>query len=133
MTTQPHILIADDDRAVRRLVQQTLELQGWRVCAAEDGREALALAAETRFDLAVLDWLMPYYDGLETAAALKARQPWIHTILLTAFSEDHDVAMAYREGIDLHLSKPVNPAELAAFADRLMLPAVVHPHAYVLA
>jgi len=120
METPRTALVADDDDASRRVVTRALQDRGWTVLEASDGRAAMALVNTQKLDLAVLDWMMPYADGLEVATYLREHQPGVPVLLLTSMDEDHDVANAYADGVDLHLGKPATPETLTLFVDRLM-------------
>ena len=64
MTDQPHILIVDDDREIRALLAKYLETNGFRVTAVADGKAMTAAMQQSRFDLIVLDLMLPGDDGL---------------------------------------------------------------------
>ena len=112
----PVILAADDDDDILQLVVFRLERSGYTVLQARDGQEALALAAEHRPDLAVLDVMMPKMDGFEVTRRLRAdpatsRMP---IIMLTARVQDADVQEGFDAGADDYLRKPFSPQELRA-------------------
>lgn len=75
MTTTPHILIADDERAIRLTLETGLALHGFRVTCVQTGRAALEAAQATPFDAVVCDVYMPDGDGLSVVRALRARAP----------------------------------------------------------
>jgi DNA-binding NarL/FixJ family response regulator len=78
------ILIADDHALVRRFVREALEDKGWEVCGeAATGREAVAMTAEQKPDLVVLDLSMPEMDGLRAAQEIHNLHPEIAMIVLT--------------------------------------------------
>ena len=112
----PVILAADDDDDILQLVVFRLERSGYTVLQARDGEEALALAAEHRPDLAVLDVMMPKMDGFEVTRRLRSdpatsRMP---IIMLTARVQDADVQEGFDAGADDYLRKPFSPQELRA-------------------
>ena len=112
----PVILAADDDDDILQLVVFRLERSGYTVLQARDGQEALALAAEHRPDLAVLDVMMPKMDGFEVTRRLRSdpatsRMP---IIMLTARVQDADVQEGFDAGADDYLRKPFSPQELRA-------------------
>ena len=112
----PVILAADDDDDILQLVVFRLERSGYTVLQAHDGEEALALAAEHRPDLAVLDVMMPKMDGFEVTRRLRSdpatsRMP---IIMLTARVQDADVQEGFDAGADDYLRKPFSPQELRA-------------------
>ena len=119
---RPLALIAEDERSIARLIGLSLEHLGFDVQIASDGREALRLLAENPPQLAVLDIMMPYVDGLEVLRTLRAKHgDDIRVIMLTAKSEDADVFQGYRQGADAYLTKPFNPRELSLFVRRVFM------------
>lgn len=107
------ILVADDEAIIRLGLKTILKELGHEIILAEDGREALRLALQTRPDLALLDIKMPFTDGLEVARALARKQP-LPIVLLTAFTQRDLIEQAARLPIHAYLVKPVKEAELAA-------------------
>jgi len=111
------ILIADDDRMSRRLLQKTLEREGYEVSAVGDGRLALQeLSSPDGPRLALLDWMMPELDG--PCVCLEVRKqherPYVHIILLTSRGSKQDVVAGLEAGADDYLTKPWDRAELIA-------------------
>jgi DNA-binding response OmpR family regulator len=109
-----HVLAVDDEAGIRRLVQLNLQRAGYRVSTANDGIEGLAIVAEDRPDLIVLDVTMPHLDGFEMLRRLKAEEETagIKVILLTARAQDADVHEGKRSGADMYLTKPFSPLQL---------------------
>lgn len=112
----PAVLVADDEPDILELLVYRLRRSGYEVAAARDGAEALRLAQEQRFDLAVLDVMMPELDGYELTRRLRAQEQTrrIPVILLTARAQSSDVAAGFGVGADDYLRKPFNPDELVA-------------------
>ena len=111
------ILIAEDDRISRRLLEATLKKWDYDVTVACDGLEALAaIQGSDPPELAILDWMMPGMDGVEVTRA--ARQIVTTTptyiILLTAKTEKADIVAALEAGADEYLTKPFDREELGA-------------------
>jgi two-component system cell cycle response regulator len=111
------ILIADDDVLSLRLLERTLERDGYEVTAVQNGR----LAAEhlCRHDgprLALLDWVMPELDGPAVCRQVrqKRQQVYVHMVLLTSKESKQDVIEGLESGADDYLIKPFDPAELKA-------------------
>ncbi|HLS67771.1 MAG TPA: response regulator [Kiloniellales bacterium] len=108
---KPHVLVVDDDRRLRDLLQRYLSDQGLRVTVAADAADARAKLAGLDFDLIVLDIMMPGEDGLELTRWLRAERP-IPVLLLTAMDEvDHRIE-GLESGADDYLAKPFEPREL---------------------
>ena len=107
------ILVVDDEKLLVKGVKFNLENEGYEVECAYDGTSALELAREGRFDLILLDVMMPEMDGLE--ACMKIREfSNVPIIMLTAKSEDADKLMGFECGADDYLTKPFNILELKA-------------------
>lgn len=107
------ILVVDDDRKLRDLLQRYLREQGFAVVTAEDGVAMDRSLQEASPDLIVLDLMMPGEDGLSIARRLRARGE-IPIIILSAKGEEVDRIVGLEMGADDYLSKPFNPRELLA-------------------
>jgi two-component system phosphate regulon response regulator OmpR len=107
----PHILVVDDDRRIRELLQRYLAEHGYRVSAAENAAEARARLAGLAFDLIVLDVMMPGESGLEFATSLR-RSSSVPILMLTARAETDDRIAGLESGVDDYLPKPFEPREL---------------------
>lgn len=111
------ILIAEDDFVSRCLLEELLLGWGHEVIVAEDGGAALAIVlGRARFDVAVLDWMMPGVAGVTVCERIRElpveRHPYV--LMLTAKSALEDVVSGLDAGADEYLTKPYRPAELAA-------------------
>ncbi|MDD5036256.1 MAG: response regulator [Methylococcaceae bacterium] len=113
MTSSPHILIVDDDRELRQLLTGFLSRHGYRVDAAADGRTMVKLMQAARFDLLVLDLMLPGEDGLTLCRNLRAASN-LPVIMLTALAEETDRIVGLEMGADDYVVKPFNPRELLA-------------------
>lgn len=115
------ILAVDDEKHIVRLVQITLEKEGYELITASNGREALEKVASEQPDLVVMDVMMPEMDGLEALGKMKNDPATSHipVIMLTAKAQDSDVFRGWQSGADLYLTKPFNPAELVTFVRRI--------------
>jgi PAS domain S-box-containing protein len=109
-----HILIIEDNEDTRQMLQAALSLNGHQVRAAADGATGLALAAQARPDLALIDIGLPDLDGYEVARRLRAAPGGrrMGLIALTGYGQDEDQRRAYDAGFDAHLTKPVAPERL---------------------
>jgi two-component system chemotaxis response regulator CheY len=117
------ILAADDSPSMRDMVRMSLGSAGFEVTSAADGEEALRLAAETPFDLVLLDVNMPVRDGFEVIRALRAEAQYRHTPILMLTTETS--AESKREGKNAGATgwivKPFDPAQLIATVHRVLL------------
>ena len=109
----PRILIVDDDGEIRKLVSDLLERNGMVAVSARSAAHADEALAEGRFDLIVLDLMMPGEDGLTFCQRLR-RDSRVPIIMLTAMGEDIDRILGLEIGADDYLPKPFNPRELVA-------------------
>jgi two-component system phosphate regulon response regulator OmpR len=107
----PHLLIVDDDRRIRELLQKFLNGKGFRVTVAADSAEARRKLLGLDFDLLVLDVMMPGENGIALTAALREIRN-IPVILLTALGEAESRVAGLEAGADDYLAKPFDPREL---------------------
>jgi phosphoserine phosphatase RsbU/P len=118
------LLVVDDDEANRDMLSRRLERKGYSVTVAEDGSRAIELVRERRFDLVLLDVLMPGLSGLEVLRELRTAHPAtvLPVIMATALSESGDVVEALRLGANDYVSKPLDfPVVLARIQAQLSL------------
>ncbi len=108
------VLIAEDDASVRKAVQRVLELESYEVTAVNDGQAALEALTKSRFDLAVLDVMMPFADGLTVCREARFRGVDTPILLLTARVEVGDRVAGLDAGADDYLVKPFVVDELLA-------------------
>ncbi len=84
MPYQPKILVADDERSIRLMLETGLTLNGFRVTSVRTGREAIEAATSAKYDAVLSDVYMPDGGGLELVDALRAADPKIPIVLMTA-------------------------------------------------
>lgn len=108
------IVVAEDDGAIRRVLQDTLEGAGYRVLAAADGREALGYLLSHSVDLALLDVNMPEINGFKLLKMMQKECPGTPSIILTAHGEEQDRVKGLELGADDYVVKPFSMAELLA-------------------
>lgn len=113
---KPLILIAEDEAAVVTMLRYNLEKEGFLVCEAGDGEEALIVAAEQSPALILLDWMLPLVSGIEVCRRLRrgAETREIPILMLTARGEESDKIRALNTGADDYVSKPFSLPELLA-------------------
>ena len=115
-TPGPQILVVEDEPNIRELVSLHLRLEHAVPVEAEDGRTALELARQKRFDLVILDLMLPGLDGLTVCRAIRKDSPNHATpiLMLTARREENDKVLGLDSGADDYLAKPFGVRELMA-------------------
>jgi len=109
----PKILVVDDEKVLVKGIRFNLENEGYQVEVGYDGEEAVEKARTGRFDLIILDLMMPKIDGLQ--ACMKIREfSNVPVIMLTAKGEDADKIMGFECGADDYVTKPFNILEVKA-------------------
>ncbi|MBP9087803.1 MAG: response regulator [Kofleriaceae bacterium] len=110
----PHVLIADDDLWIVRMISTVLEKRGYTVETAVDGEDAMEKALARRPDLLITDVMMPRMDGWSLVRNLRARPEFmaLPVIFLTALSSDDDRIRGFRLGADDYMTKPFRFEEL---------------------
>lgn len=113
---KPVVLIVEDEAPLVTMLRYNLEKEGFEVCEAGDGEEALIQIAERKPDVVLLDWMLPLVSGLEVCRRIR-RTPEtrsIPVIMLTARSEESDRVRGLDSGADDYVVKPFSPSELVA-------------------
>ncbi|MEE3502914.1 response regulator [Acidiphilium acidophilum] len=113
MNDTPHILLVEDHREIRDLVQRVLQREGFRVSLAGEGRTMRKLLADQRIDLILLDLMLPGEDGLSLCRAVRAESR-VPIIMLTAKGDEVDRVIGLEMGADDYLAKPFGSRELIA-------------------
>ena len=106
-----HLLIVDDDKRIRELLEQFLKKNDYRVTLAEDSVEARILLSSVEFDLLIVDVMMPGEDGLSLTKYISKTRP-TPILLLSARVETSEKILGLEMGADDYLSKPFEPREL---------------------
>ena len=130
--TLEHLLVVDDDREIRRLLEAYLTQSGYRVTSVGDGRAMRRALNEHRIDLIVLDLMLPGEDGLSLCRGLRA-QSNMPVLMLTASSSEIDRIVGLEMGADDYLTKPFSPRELLARVKSILRRAKSLPHQQVAA
>lgn len=118
-TRASHILVVDDDDRIRELLTRFLRERGLRVSAAPDGESALALLSQMRFDLVILDVMMPGVDGFKVTETVRESSD-TPILLLTARGEPEDRIKGLSLGADDYLAKPFEPEELVLRVEAIL-------------
>jgi DNA-binding response OmpR family regulator len=104
------ILLVDDEQSVQTLLSYPLRKDGYHVTSAQDGGEALQRFAEARFDLVILDLMLPKLDGVEVCRRLRSRSQ-VPIIMLTAKGSETDKVAGLEVGADDYITKPFSMRE----------------------
>lgn len=112
MSTKSTILLAEDDENLRFVIQDNLELRGYHVLVADNGKTALGLFQDNELDLCVFDVMMPLLDGFELARRVRELNSNVPIIFLTAKGLKEDRLQGFRMGGDDYLTKPFSIEEL---------------------
>jgi DNA-binding response OmpR family regulator len=104
------ILLVDDEHSVQTLLSYPLRKDGYEVISARDGQEALARFAEARFDLVILDLMLPKLDGIEVCRRMRSRSQ-VPIIMLTAKGDEIDKVVGLEMGADDYITKPFSMRE----------------------
>ena len=113
------VLLVDDDPRMQVLGRKVLERQGYRVVVAADGTEAAAMVDVERFDVVLMDLEMPRVNGHEALRMIKATQPYLPVVAVTAYAMAGDSERCREEGFDDYISKPYEIGELRSLVARL--------------
>ena len=114
------ILIAEDDANIRLGLVATLESEGYAVTAAADGAQALKLFPQEKFELVVLDVMMPKASGYDVCRELRARGTRVPVLFLTAKGEEVDKVVGLKLGADDYVTKPFGVHEFLARVEALL-------------
>ncbi|WP_042347873.1 response regulator transcription factor [Bacillus massiliigorillae] len=115
------LLVVDDEEILRMLICDTLEDLGYEIDEAEMGEEALTKISQTKYDLLILDYMMPNLTGIEVIERIPAEIKQIMPILmLTAKAQEADRQAVLDKGADYFMSKPFSPVDLVKVVEEIM-------------
>ena len=114
------ILVIEDDREMRSLLEDYLEEEGYEVGSVDDGSEAFRKLARENFDLILTDIRMPGLNGLDILPGLKQIQPGILIIVITAFGSEEVQRRALERGADAYLEKPLQLDQLRTLIQEMV-------------
>lgn len=114
------LLVVDDEESIVTLLKYNLEQSGYTVDTAYDGVEALRKAQEVKYDLIVLDLMIPEIDGLEVCRKIRTEKIQVPILMLTAKDEEFDKVLGLELGADDYMTKPFSPRELVARVKAIM-------------
>ena len=110
------ILVVDDERLERRLVEKTLARLGYEIVTAESGKVAWEYIQNEHIRFVITDWNMPGVDGLQLIQKIRTSQlaGYVYVILVTSNTSNDDIVAGLYSGADDYITKPFNPSELEA-------------------
>lgn len=106
-----HILVVDDEEKIRKIVRKYAEFEGYQVTEAGDGMEAVEICKHERFDILILDVMMPELDGFSACREIRKNCD-TPVLMLSARGEEYDRIHGFELGIDDYVVKPFSPKEL---------------------
>ncbi len=115
-----NILIVDDDKNIRKLLQVVLERQGFNVIVASDGLEALRVIDQVKIDLAIVDIMMPNIDGYEFTKTLRDGNADLSVLMISAKDMVEDRKKGFMVGIDDYMTKPIDIEEFLLHVKALL-------------
>lgn len=114
-----HILVVDDESAIRTLIRKYAEFSGYDVSEAKNGADAIEKCQKTRFDLIIMDIMMPILDGISAARRIKESSD-VPIIILSAKGEEDDRISGFTAGADDYVVKPFSVKELMLRVDAII-------------
>ncbi|WP_183099520.1 response regulator transcription factor [Nocardioides pelophilus] len=112
--TPVRVLVVDDEVNIAELIAMALRYEGWTVDVAHTGSKAVTAAKAERPDVVVLDWMLPDFDGLEVLRRIRAAEPAVPVLFLTARDAVEDRVAGLTAGGDDYVTKPFSLEELVA-------------------
>lgn len=112
------ILVVDDDRRMRQLIEEILTENGFSVVTSEDGRDALLMLKERRYDIIITDLKMPHVDGMEILSYAKQSNPDALIVMITAYGTIESAIEAIKKGAYDYIQKPFDPDRLVLIIER---------------
>src|SRR4030043_1950412 len=134
MAAPAHILVVDDEADLVELVSYNLKKEGFRIDSASDGESALAKIRKDRYDLLILDILLPGIQGVELCRIVRndSKTASLPIIMLTAKGEETDRIVGLELGADDYVTKPFSPKELVARVKAVLRRKTKNEHATVI-
>jgi diguanylate cyclase (GGDEF)-like protein len=110
------VLIAEDDKLCRTILEKNLRKWGYEIISTEDGKEAWKAIQENNIQIAILDWIMPKIDGVELCKKIREKKwdEYIYLIMLTVRNKQSDIRKGFAAGVDDYITKPFDTHELKA-------------------
>ncbi|MES3040839.1 MAG: response regulator transcription factor [Pseudomonadota bacterium] len=118
----PRVVLVEDDEMSAELVRFLVQRQGYTFEHISDGQKALNLLKEEPPTALILDWLLPFVDGMTVLEAVRKSTTWssVPVLVLTGKSREEDIVKALDAGANDFIAKPFQPAELTARLKRMI-------------
>jgi DNA-binding response OmpR family regulator len=115
------ILVVDDNEITVRALDQLLSKEGFNIISASNGKDAIRLLDQLKFDLVVTDLLMPFTNGIDLIRYVKSDAAKMNTpiIVVSSIKDEKSKMECYNLGVDVYLTKPVTPVELVMMIRKL--------------
>lgn len=113
------VLVVDDEKLIRDVIKEYLEIENYEVCEASNGLEAVQIATNDDISIIIMDIMMPQMDGFSAYKKIKETKK-IPCIMLSARNEEYDKLSGFELGIDDYITKPFSPKELIARIKAIM-------------
>lgn len=108
------MLIVEDEASIRSLLNYDFKSLGFDITLCVDGAEALEAIEHKEYDIILLDWMLPYYSGLELTQKFRASGVDAIIFMITAKDDEADILEAFNAGVDDYVTKPFSPRQLGA-------------------
>jgi two-component system alkaline phosphatase synthesis response regulator PhoP len=108
------VLIIEDEQSIQRMIEYDLKLMGYQVETASDGLTGYKKASTRKYDVIVLDLMLPHMDGMQVCKKLRDEKNDAYIIMLTAMDDEYNVIKGFEVGTDDYMTKPFSPRELVA-------------------
>jgi two-component system phosphate regulon response regulator PhoB len=115
-----NVMVVEDEREIRELMALHLLRQGYKVTECGSAEEALNVASQNKFQIFVLDWMLPGLSGVDIVGQLKEKNPTSGILMVTAMAEPHDIVQGLDKGADDYVTKPFNPGVFVARVKALL-------------
>ena len=108
------ILLIEDEESIRKIIAYDLIKAGYEIVEAEDGKKGLELGINEKFDLMIIDWMLPGMEGIELVKQFRKNKVDSVFMMVTAKDGEEDLLEAFEAGVDDYISKPFSPRVLMA-------------------
>lgn len=108
------ILLIEDEESIRKIIAYDLIKSGYDIVEAEDGKKGLELGLNEKFDLMIIDWMLPEIEGIELVKQFRKNKVDSVFVMVTAKDDEDDLLEAFEAGVDDYISKPFSPKVLMA-------------------